>query len=208
MSKRICVDFDDVLCKTARRLIEVAQERFGRSVPFEQIASFDIGEAFGLKHDEVAQVMEVLHEPAELLALPPMDGAVAALGQWTAAGYEVVVVTGRPPTTREASQAWLQRYGVSWASLVFVDKYSRYHADHDPHAYLTLDGLCHEPFCLAVDDAPSMIGFLAERTSIPVVIFDRPWNTHLAERPAADGRAGVTRCRGWEDVMARFGAPS
>jgi hypothetical protein len=137
-----------------------------------------------------------------------MDGAVEALARWTDAGYDVVVVTGRPPTTREPSLAWLERHAVPYGSLMFVDKYSRYGGEHEPHAYLTLDRLCQEPFCLAVDDAPAMVEFLASRTSIPVAVFDRPWNAHLPERPGGNGRAPVTRCRGWGDLVARFRDPA
>jgi hypothetical protein len=44
----IYVDFDDVLCETARALVALLQSHFGRTVAFDDVISFDLAVSFGL----------------------------------------------------------------------------------------------------------------------------------------------------------------
>ena len=99
---RIYVDFDDVLCETARLLMDIVSREFGRNLVFEQIHTFDIGQAFDLENHEVRRVMNLLHDPELLISLDPMVGARESLVRWAENGARVDIETGRPPMTREA----------------------------------------------------------------------------------------------------------
>jgi uncharacterized protein len=194
----IYVDFDDVLCETAQALLDIAHRRFGTRVRFAEIVSFDIGVSFGLTAAQEGEVMDEMHHPATIAGLPPMRGAREALAHWAAAGYEVTVVTGRPPATAAASRAWLARHRMPHRDLVMVDKYGRGHPPVPGVACLSLDELAPFGFCLGVEDSPEMAAFVARTLKARAVLFDRPWNA------AAALPDGVTRCRGWPEVLAAF----
>jgi hypothetical protein len=197
-SPRVYVDFDDVLCETARVLMRVAEHEFGRRVAFESIHSFDIGTSFDLDRDQVRHVMDILHRSDIIAGLPPTPGAGPALRNWTARGCSICVVTGRPPTTADACREWLRRHDIPFAELIFVDKYGRF-LPLDAHpGYLTLEELKEQDFTLAIDDSVETIRFLAAHTRIPLVLYDRPWNSRWSEHEHFS--RPIRRCRGWDTM--------
>src|SRR6266513_390115 len=103
ITKTIYIDMDDVLCHTARGCLTIIEREFGKQIAFEQLTTFDLGQACGLRAEEIAELFRIVHQPDELLRLEPMDGAVAVLNEWMAAGYEIAIVTGRPPSTYSSS---------------------------------------------------------------------------------------------------------
>jgi len=193
---RVYVDFDDVLCETARGLSALLEAEFGKQVAYEEIRWFDLGRSFGLTADDLERLMRTAHRAENLASLRPVPGARAVLSQWRAQGCEVCIVTGRPPETADASREWLFRHDMPYDRLVFVDKYRRLPAGPE---LVTLDELARMGFALAIDDAPAMLQFLVEATPVPVVVYDRPWN---AEFPAAPGGPGkrVRRCHSWAEI--------
>jgi hypothetical protein len=202
----VYVDFDDVLCETALEFTRVLEHEFGKHVAFGDIFTFDLGRAFGLTPDEIGRLMRLTHEPDILLRMEPVPGAVEALARWSDAGHDVWVVTGRPAYTHEASAQWLSDHGVPYAELRFVDKYARASDASFRHEMLSLDKLAGLEFCLAVEDAPKMVQFLAQQTRTPVAALRRPWNVTGVDI-AADAAARIFWCDGWPQILARFPLP-
>ena len=201
---RIYVDFDDVLCETARELSRLARELYGCRVPYESIRAFNLREAFGLDETRYLHLMRAAHETERLLALEPTPGAVATLARWAADGHTVEIVTGRPCATHAASARWLQRHGLADLPLVHVDKYNRELAPeaNDWSRALTRDEFATRRYDLAVEDAPVALEQLAAMPPCRVIIFDRPWN-----RGVPLLTAHFTRCHDWvavEQVVARL----
>ena len=106
-SRTIYVDMDDVLCETARGCLEIVERVFGKRVAYEQLTDFNLGNSCELSSEETAELYHIVHHPDELLRLKPVNGAIAVLNQWMAAGFEIAIVTGRPPATYEPSLDWL-----------------------------------------------------------------------------------------------------
>ena len=200
---RIYVDFDDVLSDTVHGLLQILDDLHGRSLAVEEVRHFDLGRSFGLDAAELAAFMDEAHRPERLEALAPREGAVATLRRWVGAGYEVAVMTGRPPETDAASRRWLSRYEVPHAVLHSVDKYAR-HADHPDS--LSLEALAGMPFALAVEDSLEMAAHLAGALGLRVALMDRPWNREV-DALAPEVRARITRVADWNDVAARFASP-
>jgi hypothetical protein len=196
---RIYVDFDDVLCETARALSGLAADLFGRRVPYEAIGAFDLRDAFDLAHDQYSALMEQAHREEFLGTLPPAEGAIATLQGWLRAGHDVQIVTGRPFATRAASAAWLERHGLAGAPLLHLDKYGREPAPAAPDAPRSLSPseFARRQYDLAVEDAPEALLHLEGMPGCWVAIFDRPWNRHLSARA---GR--IFRCHDWRAVAA------
>ncbi len=204
MSRAVYVDFDDVLCETARSLSSLIEREFGKATAFEDIHSFDLSLSFNLDATETERLFELFHDADILSEIAPVDGAPEGIRAWRQAGADIHIVTGRPPSTRAASEAWLDAYDVPYQRLSFVDKYGRNHAPVEGTDIMTLDALRTQPFCMAIDDSPTAIRFMAERTAVPIIIFDRPWNAEL-EFPDAATR--ITRCQTWLDVLEQAPNP-
>ena len=195
---RIYVDFDDVLCETAQGLSVLAQEMFGRVVPFEQVHAFDLQVVFDLNREQYLALMDRAHAPDFLLALPVMPGSVACLQAWLHKGHEVVVVTGRPSSTHRVSRDWLHHQGVAALPVIYVDKYNRkHHVPADAPPFLPVAELLRQHFDVAIDDSPVALDALQTRPAGRTIVFDRPWN-----RSYDCSGPRITRCCGWQEVAA------
>jgi len=188
-SKTIYVDFDDVLCETARHFLVVVEREFNKRIAYEELTDFDIGSSCGLRPTETDELYRIVHRPDELMQMAPINGAISTLQQWVDAGYEVAIVTGRPPDSYEPSLAWLKRHRVPYQSFSMVDKYSRFATENT--MAIGLDELAQREYCWAVEDSLPMAEFLATRMKLPVALVDCPWN-----RTGADHR-NVGRYADW-----------
>ena len=147
-NRTIYVDMDDVLCETARGLLAIVEREFGKTLIYDQLNNFDVGQACGLQPREVTELFRLAHHPEKLLAMAPIKEAVAVLEQWAAAGHEITIVTGRPPPTYEASLEWLARHRLPYDAFVMVDKYGRFPTENT--IALTLPEFAARKFCFAV----------------------------------------------------------
>ena len=203
---RIYVDLDDVLSHTIEQLSRLLEREFGRRVEPEAVAHFDLARSFGLTPAELEAFFAAVHRPEALAALAPRAGAARALRAWTQRGYQVSVVTGRPPSTATDSQAWLARHGIPHAHFACVDKYGRADPREPAAPALRLADLARFGFALAVEDSLEVAAHLAETCGVPVVLLDRPWNRDVSQvAPAAARR--MVRCHDWREIAARFPAP-
>jgi hypothetical protein len=191
ITKTIYVDMDDVLCETARGLLLIIEREFGKKLTYEQLNSFDVGRACGLEIQEVTELFRIAHHPDELLGMAPIEEAVGVLQQWSDAGHEIAIVTGRPPPTYEASIEWLARHRLPYHAFIMVDKYGRFPTENT--AAITLSELSVRQFCLAVEDSPTMAKFLAGEMRVPVALLDRPWNRDAEH-------ALIGRYRDWREI--------
>jgi len=202
MSNRgtVYVDFDDVLCETARGLALIAKREFGWQGAFRDIRDFDLGVSFNLTDVESTALLDLAHEPEALLSFSPVPGAVEGTKSLATAGLKIAVVTGRPVGTRRQSLDWLRQHDIPFDALIFVDKYGRTSSKDGREDPISLGDLSAMDFCAAIDDAPEMLTFLAERMTASVIVFARPWNAgHLADRHDYGSR--ITRCETWPEIL-------
>jgi len=191
-SKTIYVDMDDVLCETARGCLEIVERVFGKRVAYEQLTDFNLGNSCELSAEQTAELYHIVHHPDELLRLQPVNGAIAVLNQWMAKGFEIAIVTGRPPATYEPSLDWLVREQVPYHSFTVVDKYGRFKTEET--IVVSLSELATKEFTFAVEDSPTMARYLAEQMKVPVKLLDRPWNRATVEHPK------ITRHNRWFEI--------
>ena len=123
------------------------------------------------------------------------------VADWLDRGYQVLIVTGRPPETREVTLEWLRRRAVPYSRFHFLDKYSDYYqgAHGTSEGALGLADLGALDLCFAVEDFPGTTEYLARSLVVPVALFDRPWNGALE----IDGQP-IFRCRDWREIRASF----
>lgn len=200
MPRRIYVDLDDVLCATARALIDIAAREFGKRVALEDVTTFNLETALGLTPEQGRRLMDLVHGPSVLKALEPVDGALHGIAELTQHGFEVWVVTGRPPSTDASSRAWLTRHRIPFQSFIHVDKYHRADPDESSVETVSVDELIDYGFVLAVEDSAEFSTVLAERCNFPVALLDRPWN-RIPEVAPHEESGVVQRCAGWSDAV-------
>ena len=192
--RTIYVDMDDVLCETARRFLVVIEREFGKRVSYETLTDFNLERAAGLLPEEREKLYQTVHYPQEILSIEPIPEAIDVLDRWAGSGYEIAIVTGRPPDTYEPSIEWLARYRVPYHSFTIVDKYGRFQTENT--IGLTLSELMGRRFCCAVEDSLPMARFLATEMQVPVALLDRPWNS------GENGHSMITRCSDWLEIGA------
>jgi uncharacterized HAD superfamily protein len=194
------VDVDDVLAATSESFLVLVEEMFGKRLRVEDIRHFDLAKSFGLDAADHERLMDAVHEPEVLEGMRPVAGAAQVLGAWSDAGYQIAIMTGRPPDCLDLTRRWLRRHGLNHGSVECVDKYGRFDGGTE------LDALRGMRFELAVEDSPEMAGFLARHGSRIVALMDRPWNRTLP--PLAESeRARIVRVRDWGEIGSRFGRP-
>jgi uncharacterized HAD superfamily protein len=194
--RTIYVDMDDVLCETARRFLVIIGREFGKKVVYDKLTDFDFERSCDLTKAERAKLYELVHLEDEILSIEPIPEAIAVLNGWVGAGYEIAIVTGRPPDTFAASMEWLARYQVPFQSFTVVDKYGRFQTENT--IGLSLAELATQQFCWAVEDSLPMAKFLALEMNVPVALLDRPWNQADIEP------ARFTRYYHWREIGAAF----
>jgi uncharacterized protein len=192
-AKTVYVDLDDVLCQAARHFLMIVEREFGKTISYDQLTNFDVGHSCGLGPDERDELYRIVHRPDELLRMEPVTGAIAALHRWEKTGFEIAIVTGRPPQSVEASIAWLTKHGVPHSSVTVVDKYSRFPTDTNA---ISLGELAARQFCWAVEDSLPMAQYLAGSMNVPVALIDCPWNR------SDDAHGQISRYRNWEELAS------
>lgn len=175
---RIYIDFDDVLCETARHLSALARDLFSRNVPYEAISVFNLQEAFSLSDAEIVSLMDHAHRTEFLSHLTPTPGGIEALRSLEADGHDLTIVTGRPASSHDGSYGWLRKHGLAHVHLMYFDKYGRAPAFSPAGTPKTLSRTEFDrlPFDVAIDDAPTALDLLAHRQNCTVIVYDRPWN--------------------------------
>ncbi|MDA0322446.1 MAG: hypothetical protein O2923_06980 [Verrucomicrobia bacterium] len=198
-SAKLYIDMDDVLCETARALTALAAREFGKTVELEELTTFNLERALDLTSEQTELLMYKAHQPEILGKLKPRDGALAALTSFVERSIEIVVVTGRPPSSGDVSIEWLLEHRMPHDDFVHMDKYGRLEPADSTVRVLQMHEVVEQRFTLAVEDAGEVAATLAGQYGLPVALLDRPWNRLEALQDLeADGL--VTRCTGWPEV--------
>ncbi|HEV8241482.1 MAG TPA: hypothetical protein VGS57_19115 [Thermoanaerobaculia bacterium] len=201
--QQIYVDLDDVLAETVRAFSRVLAHEYGRIIDFAEVRSFDLGLSFNLGPADLHHFMQLAHKPDVLVNVEPIPGAIDTLRQWRKLGVQIIVVTGRPPSTADVTRQWLRMHSVPHHALFFVRKYPKNPHVGDPSGSVSLKALARSRFALAVEDNPKMANFLVRHLGIPVLLFGRPWNT-TPPQPRRQLRHLVIRCESWAAVHAAY----
>lgn len=204
--KQIYVDLDDVLAETGRMFLRVLTCEFGKAIEWDDIQDYDLGVSLGMDESVLTRFMHAVHRPELLGSVEPIPGSLEALEKWSAQGYEIEIVTGRPAATEEVSLRWLQSNEMPHHSLIHVDKYAWEEQLLGTSAGVPLVHLAGNGYCLAVEDSAEVAIHLTEILDAPVAVLDRPWNRRqLDDYPNPNGR--IVRCDSWQDIFDRFPTP-
>ena len=196
---KIYIDFDDVLCETAKYFTKIAKELFGIDVPYRQVQFFNLQKSFDLNDEQYEALMKAGHLPENLLKYKETPGVSEVINKWVDQGYEVFIITGRPFNSYEPSRQWLDEHHLERVPLFCVDKYGRETAKQDYRYNMTLAELYNITFDFAVEDSPAAFEHVLHFDNCRVAVFDRPWNSR-AELP----NDRFVRCKNWQEIDRVF----
>ena len=200
---KIYIDFDDVICETAKYFTKLAKDLFDINVPYNQVHFFNLQKSFGLTDTQYDELMIAGHLPENLLAYEETPGASETINKWLDDGHEVSIITGRPFESYESSRSWLDNHGLERVPVVCVDKYGRENFNKDFSYGMTLEELYQLTFDFAVEDSPAAFEHVMHFDNCKVAVFDRPWNNKF-ELP----NDRFTRCRNWQEIDNLFAEKS
>lgn len=198
---RIYIDFDDVICETAKQITKIAKSLFGIDLPYREMQFFNLQKVFELDDAQYDLLMKECHTPESLLAYEETPFASATINKWVDAGHEVSVITGRPFNAYEPSRKWLDEHGLERVPLFTVDKYGREKNTGNYTFGLTLEQFYAMTFDFAVEDSPAAFSHLLHFENCEVAVFDRPWN-RLEKLP----EERFIRCTGWQEIDKLLGS--
>lgn len=196
---KIYIDFDDVICETAKHITMIANKLFGIELPYREMQFFNLQKVFDLDDAQYDELMKECHTPESLLAYEETPHACEVINKWLDEGHEISVITGRPFNAYEPSRKWLDEHGLERVPLYTVDKYGR---EKNTLAYsfgLTLEQLYAMTFDFAIEDSPAAFEHVLRFENCRVAVFDRPWN-----RQTALPNERFTRCGGWLEIDKMF----
>lgn len=174
---KIGVDIDGVLANIVDRMLPLLARECGRRVVEDDIVCYEFTTALNISDERVAALLDELIADGHYEAAPPVTGAVQGLEALS--HHQLWLVTSRPERARDQTVRWLQRHRVPFHELVFAQAGRK-----------ARNG---EGFDLFVEDNLDTALALS-RESIPVLLFDRPWN----RQPTLP--ENVERVRGWGDI--------
>jgi len=167
----ILLDQDGVLsdhgAELYTRWADQYPEEFDRyHIPLDQ-APYDLTSHFG---GEVTEHLKAIEQtPGFWASLPPIDGALEGANELVALGHVVCICTRPSKRVTEICALekfqWVQRrLGQAWIERMMVVRDKTFaHGD------------------ILIDDKPKIVG--AREPSWQHVIFDQPYNRHVADRP-------------------------
>lgn len=196
---KIYIDFDDVICETAKYFTKIAKELFGIDVPYRQVQFFNLQKSFDLSDEQYDKLMEAGHLPENLLSYEETLGASETINKWVDEGHEVFIITGRPFNSYEPSRKWLDEHHLERVPLFCVDKYGREIFEHEYEYNMTLEQLYSMTFDFAIEDSPSAFEHVLHFNNCKVAVFDRPWN-----RQAEFPNDNFVRCKNWNQIDKLF----
>lgn len=189
----IYIDFDDVICETAKHFTKIAKDLFDIDLPYAQVQFFNLQKSFNLNDAQYDELMRVGHYPEHLLAYEEAPGASEIINKWVDMGHDVKIITGRPFDAFDPSRQWLDAHNLKRVPLFCVDKYGRESFNLDSTFNMTLSDLYSMTFDFAVEDSPEAFVHVMHFENCKIAVYDRPWNQ-------VDLPEGFVRCGSWYDI--------
>lgn len=196
---KVYIDFDDVICETAKFFTKLAKELFGIDLPYSEVQFFNLQKTFDLDDEQYGELMKAGHFPENLLAYEETPHASEIINKWLDEGHEISIITGRPFDSYEPSRKWLDEHGLERVPLFCVDKYGRESFNQGCSYSLTLQALYSMTFDFAIEDSPAAFEHVLHFDKCKVAVFDRPWNQKV-EFP----NDNFVRCADWQEINQIF----
>ena len=173
------VDLDNVLAHTDPLIRRLIEEMFGIHLGQRDIIHFDYWRC-GITMEQDHAVFDRFHN-SDCATVAVIDGAVNALLSLHD-GFEIHIVTGRPPSTERSTLDWLEAHGIPYDELDFRKRKEESRFNFDAF----------------VDDHRET-GYALAGRGVCSFLFDYPWN-----QPDPIDPANLIRVMSWKEIQAHL----
>ena len=175
------IDIDDVLFETAPFLLQVIEKETGKSVDIEKLDTYSLEENLGLSSDIL---VPLIREILSTAILEPVHRAAITLN---IVGKPIYFISNRHP----------ELYNITKTNIDLLELTAPYE--------ITLLGVKHNTIPKAsiineysipifIEDNPDVILDVYDKCSCDILVFDRPWNRHIAENNR------IVIVRNWNEI--------
>jgi uncharacterized HAD superfamily protein len=177
---RIALDIDSTLHHYWDLFADLARERFGTDLPYDEQRDWGITT---LSSDQVKELVEETHSDENILAAEPYPEAVETVRRWHEEGHWIHVTSHRTPKADAVTREWLDRIGMPYDDL---------HCSYDKVTRCVELGID-----VLIDDSPVNLARAREHGIVAATIV-HPWNEQLATEEDVIG------ARDWPELRERL----
>ena len=175
---KLGMDVDGVIVDLGVVMLPLLSEVCARPVAYQDLCSWDIGEALRLDEEAMDRTWKRLFDSDALRYAPPIDGAINGLSALSE--HEIWLVTSRPISTQDLTLSWLDDNGIRYDQIVFGERGKKLSAG--PTFSIFVEDFLDETIAIA-------------KAGIFTILFDQPWN-QTSELPA-----NCKRAYNWDGVL-------
>lgn len=163
--KRFGIDIDGtVTCPSS--LIPFINESFALNITLEDIKQYDLAKALNIAPDTMREWFDQT-EPAIYAASPLAEGADQILAKWQQQ-FHLLFISARRQHLLDITKQWFHDQQITYDHIELI-------GSHDK-----LDAAKKQQVDLFLEDKHDNAVMLAEELSIPVLLFDTPYNQDTA----------------------------
>jgi len=200
MNIKVGVDIDGVVCDLTPSLVDRMNKKYGVTLRTEEITEWNWRFVrLGKDHRPVdieshAEIKDAFADRDFVQSLPMVQNAQLGVSILRAIADDVVFVTSRSDSTKDATTAWItDNFGIYDVPKVLFSK-------------LNKNG--HELDILIDDNLETIINFVADGGY--GILFRRPWNQKVQTIKRLEDAKSVTKtgryttCNSWADIIRTF----
>jgi 5'(3')-deoxyribonucleotidase len=173
---RIALDIDSTLHHYWGLLADLAEQRFGVALPYEEQHGWSIAK---LEPAQLRALVAETHSDENILTSEPYPYAVETVRAWHADGHWIHVTSHRAGPTKHATERWLARIGMPYDDL---------HCSYDKVTRCVELGID-----VLVDDSPANLEKAREQGILGATIV-HPWNASVVDQQSVIG------ARDWREL--------
>jgi len=179
--KKVCIDIDDVIFKTASHILETLGLFFNEQYSINSLSIYDIEECLKLPSDIVTDAIDI----AVSNEYPELEKDSRKTIKWLSQFYDITLLTSRNGSEYlDCTLDALANRDIIYNSLRFgKDKVS------------FINSMSIEVF---IEDNPEYIKDVVDTCNTTVLVYDKPWNKQFKESQY------LHRVYNWQEVKEWF----
>jgi len=176
---KIGIDIDGVISDFVTSFRKLVKKKYNFEFGYDDIQQHDLYKVLGIDEDEALQLITDTFD----YDLGFQPGAIQGVNELYKS-HEIVLITARPPKTKDITISWLDNHKIQHHDLIFL-----------------LEGKKHqingEKFDVIIDDHLEEIINWIGKASL-VLVFNHPWNKSL------NIKNNFERVYNWEGILERL----
>ena len=192
--KVVAVDADEVLAEFMEHFLMFHNARYETRFTKSEITSFRFEEVFKIEERDVLRRIGEFYEDQVIHNIRPVEGAEEGINSLIDKGYQLEIITARPPYYRQITVDWVEKH--------FPGKFEQIHFAFNPFNInserLTKAEICKQIGAEVLIDDNLVNALDCADRGITVYLMDAPWN-QVEELPKK-----VIRVKSWEEILERL----